>query len=238
MKEEIVFQNVSYEIENVTILKNITGTFYEGTITTIVGSSGSGKSTLLKMCNGLISPTKGKIIIQNTPIEKFEPTALRKMVGICLQNAPIIRGTVYDNLSLPRTLQKKHLKVEEAYKLLVDVGLDETFLHHNANELSGGQRQKMSIARTLVHKPRILLLDEITASLDPISAMEIEQLIRFINKKYNVTVIWITHNIEQAENLGDYTWFLKDGQLIESGKSSSIFQSKNEQLQHFIKGGK
>lgn len=238
MIEEIIFQNVWYETGKHTILKNISGAFTKGAITTIVGPSGSGKTTLLKMCNGLLSPTKGEIFVQNKPIETFEPTALRKTVGICLQSAPIICGTVYDNLTLPRTLQKKRLSIEEAKKLLVDVGLDESFLHNKAEDLSGGQRQKMSIARTLVNRPNILLLDEITSALDPVSAIEIEQLIQLINKKYNVTVIWITHNIEQAKKVGDYTWFLKDGKLVESGKSTSVFHSTNEQLQHFLKGEK
>lgn len=238
MLEEIVFQDVSYEIDNKIILKNISGTFFKGTITTIVGPSGSGKTTLLKMCNGLISSTKGNILINNLPIQKIEPTTLRRTVGICLQSAPIIRGTVYENLSLPRTLQKKKLSIEEANQLLRDVGLDTSFLQNKAEELSGGQRQKLSIARTLVNKPRILLLDEITSALDPVSAIEIEQLIQFINKKYEVTVIWITHNIEQAEKIGDYTWFLKDGMLVESGETFSIFHSSNEELQSFLKGEK
>lgn len=238
MVDEIIFQDVCYEINSQMILKNITGKFYKGTITTIVGPSGSGKTTLLKMCNGLISPTKGEIIIQNKPIKQYNPITLRKTVGICLQSAPIIRGTVYENLSLPRTLHKKYLPIEEAKKLLLDVGLDESFLQHKADELSGGQRQKMSIARTLVNQPSVLLLDEITSALDPVSAMEIEQLIQLINKKYEVTVIWITHNIEQAKKVGNYTWFLKDGELLISDKTSFVFQSSNEQLQHFLKGGK
>ncbi|PKC50268.1 PEP carboxykinase-like protein, partial [Rhizophagus irregularis] len=100
-EEAIQFLNVSYELGSLSILKNISGTIYKGKITTLVGPSGAGKTTLLKLCNGLISPTAGKLHINEKSILSFEPTFLRKQVGIVLQNAPIIRGSVFDNLNLP-----------------------------------------------------------------------------------------------------------------------------------------
>lgn len=236
-KVAISFDQVSYQIDDISILKDITGNFYKGKITTLVGPSGAGKTTLLKMCNGLISPTSGNITIENKPIQSYEPTALRRLVGIASQSAPVIRGTVYENLSLPLTLQNETLSKEHAISFLDDVGLNETFLFKHATELSGGQRQKVSIARTLVNRSNILLLDEITSALDPTSVHEIEELILKINKKYNVTMIWITHNIEQAKKLGDYTWVMMNGQLIESGESTLLTDSSNVQIQHFVEGG-
>ncbi|MFJ8237831.1 phosphate ABC transporter ATP-binding protein [Ureibacillus sp. NPDC094379] len=233
----IRFQNIFYEVDQVSILKNVSGDIYKGRITTLVGPSGAGKTTLLKMCNGLLSPTSGKILIYNNLIESFIPTELRKKVGIVLQSAPIIKGTVFENLSLPKTLQNQTFKKEEAISFLNDVGLDDSFLHRKATELSGGQRQKLSIARTLINRSEILLLDEITSALDPTSANDIEQLILKINKKYGVTIIWITHNIKQAKEIGHFTWVMMEGQLIEAGKSSTLFESTNSKIQKFVQGG-
>jgi putative ABC transport system ATP-binding protein len=111
-------------------------------------------------------------------------------------------------------------------------------LNRNSKELSGGQKQKVSIARTLINQPKILLLDEITSSLDPNSTHEIEQLILKINQKYRVTMIWITHNLEQAVKIGDFTWVMMNGELIESGKSSLLQESPNIKIQQFVDGGR
>ena len=119
---------------------------------------------------------------------------LRRHVGIALQSAPMIKGTVFQNLALPLELQGKKLAEQEAIGPLEDVGLEQSFLHHKTDDLSGGQRQKVSIARTLINRSDILLLDEITSALDRTSLHEIEQLIVKINRKYGTTIIWITHN--------------------------------------------
>lgn len=236
-KPAIHFNNTSFKVDHTTILQSITGSFPIGKITTLVGPSGAGKTTLLKLCNGLLSATEGEIFIDNKPIDSYDPVLLRRQVGIALQNATMLRGSVFDNLKLPLHLQGKQLTKEVALQLLEDVGLPEQFLHHDAHSLSGGQKQKVSIARTLVNKPSILLLDEITSALDVHSQKEIEQLITKINEKYKVTVIWITHNLEQAFSVGDYTWVMMGGKLIETGESSILQSPKNKDVIRFIQGG-
>ncbi|TSI04481.1 ATP-binding cassette domain-containing protein [Lysinibacillus sp. BW-2-10] len=233
----IEFKKVCYEVNDLSILNNVSGVFYNGKITTLVGPSGAGKTSLLKMCNGLHSPTSGDIYIFNKPITTYEPTALRTNVGIVLQSSPIIRGTVFENLALPFKLQNKTLLEKEAIAFLEDVGLDRTFLYRQGRDLSGGQQQKVSIARTLMNQPNILLLDEITSALDPTSVQEIEQLLLNINKKYKTTIIWITHNIEQAKRIGDYTWMMMEGQLVESGESKRLWSTSNDFIQTITLGG-
>ncbi len=233
----IHFQHVHYSVEDVHILKEITGSFPKGQITTLVGPSGAGKSTLLKLCNGLLSPDSGKIFINNHNINSYEPVELRRVVGIALQSAPMVRGTVMGNLTLPRELQGKSLTEKEAVELLVDVGLGADFLYRSTYDLSGGQRQKVSIARTLVNRPQILLLDEITSSLDHKSTQEIEDLIIKINRKYGATMIWITHNLQQAIEVGDYTWVMMDGEVVETGESKLLLSPENERVHRFVKGG-
>ncbi len=230
------FHNVSYLINERSILKEITGSFPKGKITTLVGPSGAGKTTLLKLCNGLVSPSTGQIFMNNRSLTEYDPIALRRQIGIALQNAPVIKGTVFNNLALPLSLQGKKLDEQTAIDYLQDVGLESSLLHRDSERLSGGQRQKVSIARTLINRPNILLLDEITSALDPTSMREIEELIVKINSKYEVTMIWITHNLEQAFSIGDYTWVLKDGEIVEAGESSLLQHSNNEFIRQFVQG--
>lgn len=236
MKVAIQLNNVQYKTDDKLILKGISGGIAEGEITTFVGPSGAGKTTLLKMLNGLLTPTSGEITINGKELNNYEPTELRKQVGIALQSAPMVDGDVFDNLSLPLRLQERSLEKEEAINILNVVGLEEGQLHQNVKDLSGGQRQKLSIARTLVNRPKVLLLDEITSSLDQTSQKEIDELIQTVSKKYGTTIIWITHNLNQALTVGTYTWILMDGELLEAGKSQDIQNSTNEHVQAFLKG--
>ncbi|ANU15989.1 phosphate ABC transporter ATP-binding protein [Planococcus maritimus] len=235
-KPALHFQHVDYRIGDTEILSNITGSFPQGRITTLVGPSGAGKSTLLKLCNSLISPENGEIFVKDKAIGDYDPVELRRMVGMALQSAPMISGTVYENLNLPLDLQGQRLAKEDALELLEDVGLKGDLLDRKVKELSGGQRQKVSIARTLVNKPEILLMDEITSSLDRASKHEVEELISKINRKYGTTIIWITHNLQQALEIGDYTWVMMDGQVVETGESSLLEDPKNDRVEEFVKG--
>ncbi|WP_040229040.1 ABC transporter ATP-binding protein [Bhargavaea cecembensis] len=232
----IHFRQVSYSAGNKKIIKEVTGSFPAGKITTLVGPSGAGKTTVLKLCNGLLSPSAGEILISGRPIGDYEPTGLRRKVGIALQDAPVVKGTVMDNLALPLRLQKKELSREEAMAWLDDVGLEPEYLDAKASELSGGQRQKVSIARTLVNRSEILLLDEITSALDRTSRREVEELIVRINRKYGTTMVWITHNLEQALTIGDYTWVLMGGELVETGESRLLEHPENDRVRQFVEG--
>ncbi|NMH72233.1 phosphate ABC transporter ATP-binding protein [Bacillus sp. RO2] len=236
LQEAIRLKDVQYKTNGKLILKGITGVITEGKITTFVGPSGAGKTTLLKMFNGLLTPTSGEIIIGGKELNNYEPTELRKQVGIALQSAPMVEGDVFENLSLPLRLQERSLDKEEAINILNIVGLDDSKLHQNVKDLSGGQRQKLSIARTLVNRPKVLLLDEITSSLDQSSQKEVDELIQRVSQKYGTTIIWITHNLNQALTVGTYTWILMDGELLEAGKSEDIQNSTNDRVQAFLKG--
>lgn len=232
----IHFKHVDYSVGDLHILKNITGSFPAGKITTLVGPSGAGKTTLLKLCNGLLSPAAGEIYVNGVSIQQYEPVELRRSVGIALQSAPMVDGSVYDNLNLPAALKNGRLDESQALRLLEDVGLEKGLLKRNVKDLSGGQRQKASIARTLVNRPEILLLDEITSSLDRTSLKEIEELIVKINRKYGTAIIWITHNLQQALEIGDFTWVMMDGEVVETGESELLEDPLNERVKNFVKG--
>jgi len=230
------FDEVNFSINDTQIIQALSGSIANGKITTLVGPSGAGKTTLLKLCNGLLSPTSGDIYLHSQPLQSYDPLELRRLVGFALQAAPMIRGTVYDNLALPLVLQGKTLSKQAALQYLEDVGLEKQFLHQQARELSGGQRQKVSIARTLINESNVLLLDEITSALDRTSLREIEELITMLNKQHGVTIIWITHNLDQALSIGHHTWVMMDGELIESGDSNLLKAPKTERVKQFIMG--
>ena len=233
----IQFDSITFVRNEETILNDISGLFHTGAITTLLGPSGSGKTTLLKLLNGLLSPSKGQLLLLNKPIEQYDPITLRRTVGIALQDAPIIRGTVYDNLALSFTLQNETLNEAVARQALKDVHLSEDLLTRPAQDLSGGQRQRLSLARTLLMKPTILLLDEITSALDPKTTLEIETLVQTITKQKNLTTIWVTHDTKQALKVSDYTYLLNNGHIVFHGNSTDIHTTTNYAFQQFLAGG-
>lgn len=231
---DVELKNVGYEIEGSKILNKVNGEIYHGKITTIIGPSGAGKSTLLSFINALNSPTEGDIFIDGYLINEYEVIKLRRKVQLVSQEATMINGTVKDNLELPLSLQNKTMTDEEAESFLEDVDLPISFLNKNSKELSGGEKQKLSLARSLVTKPIVMLLDEVTSALDRSSVEAIESLLTLINKKHNVTMIWITHDINQAIRMSDYIWVMMNGEVVETGTSEEIRHTTNEKVKKFI----
>lgn len=219
--------------KKVQVLNGISAKVGKGTLLTIVGPSGSGKSTLLSLCNLLQTPDDGEIYVNKLEVRKWDVQELRRYVGIAFQSAPMTKGTVLENLSLPLKLRGKALENPETY--LEYVGLSAELLSREAKELSGGQRQRLSLARTLVNNPSVLLLDEVTSALDTKASQGIEELIQRINKERSVTILWVTHDLSQAERVGDETWLIKDGQLVEGAPTKQFFsEPKDERTKDFL----
>lgn len=217
------------------VLKNVTAEVPEGAIVTLVGPSGSGKSTLLSLCNLLLTPDEGEVWIQGREVRNWDVNKLRQQAALAFQTAPMIPGTVHDNLLLAARIHGTALSSPE--ELLRYVGLSKDLLQRSAEEISGGQKQRVALARTLVNESSILMLDEITSALDPSAAREIEELIMKIHKDEHKTILWVTHDLEQARRIGHYTWLLVEGQLIEKADTESFFhQPKEELTRRFLRG--
>ncbi len=231
---KLTIRNLSIYRQDSLIVQNLSTQIPSGSLTTIIGPSGSGKSTLLLSLNRLI-PSQGEIFLGKTDINTIEITSLRRRIGMVFQRPALFSGTVSENLSYGPSLINEALSITEQQQLLTNVGLDISFLDRNASTLSEGQQQRLSLARTLANKPEILLLDEPTAPLDPHAALKIEELITTLQKIYNMTVLWITHDLNQAKRVSDNTLLLVGGKLIEEGPN--IFSTPKDPITSlFIKG--
>ena len=201
----------------VTALDNVTFSVEKGEFVAIVGASGSGKSTLLHILGGVDRPTSGKVIVDKEDIYKLNEANLaifrRRQVGLIYQFynlIPILN--IEENITLPILLDGRKVDKEYLNELINILGLEKR-LNHLPNELSGGEQQRVSIGRALMNRPAILLADEPTGNLDSKSSKEILELLKLSNKKYNQTIIMITHDNSLALN-ADRIITIKDGRII------------------------
>mgnify|MGYP001165931490 FL=1 len=218
-------------------------------VTAIIGPSGCGKSTLLRCfnrMNDLVEQIKvqGKIIIDNQNIldPQTDLIFLRRKVGMVFQRPNVFDLSIYQNLRfglrIHRMLNKKDEVMEAIQNGLEHVGLWDELkgrLKKNARSLTLEQQQRLCIARVLILKPDIILLDEPCSALDPISTLRIEELLRVLRLEY--TLVIVTHNMQQAARVSDYTGFLYLGQLIEFGDTNQLFTNpKNKLTENYISG--
>ena len=215
-------------------LKDINLDILKNKVLAIIGPSGCGKSTFLRSLNRMHEEVggiiKGKIFLDGEDIMKKDPVNLRKKVGMVFQKAnPFPTMSIAENvvagLKLNGLRNKSRLNeiVEECLKRAALWDEVKDSLHKPGNSISGGQQQRLCIARTLAVEPEVILMDEPASALDPISTAKIEELIFELKKKY--TIVIVTHNMQQASRVSDYTAFFYMGNLIEVDKTANIFTS-------------
>lgn len=191
------------------ILRGVTTTIAEEGITVIRGASGSGKSTLLRLCNRLEVPTSGTILFRHEDLLAIDPVRLRRTVGMVFQRPTPFPGSVLENL-----LAAAPMTPEQAERQLERVGLPVDLLERDALTLSGGEAQRMCLARTLATGCEVLLADEITSSLDPEATARLEQLGKELSAS-GTTVLWVTHDDEQARRMADHLIWIEGGRVVE-----------------------
>jgi phospholipid/cholesterol/gamma-HCH transport system ATP-binding protein len=223
------------------VLKDINLKIEKGENLVVIGKSGSGKSVLIKCLINLIEPDEGKIVILGSQVSDLNDedlNQLRKKVGFLFQSAALYDSmTVRENLEFP--LRDANLKSNEEKETLVkealeNVGLVEA-IDKMPSELSGGMRKRVGLARTLIMKPEIILYDEPTTGLDPITSKEISKLILEVQKKYNTASIIITHDIECARLTANKMVIIKDGTIVAEGSFNELSESKDEWVSLFFK---
>ena len=207
----------SYDVDGKQIdpIHNMNAQINEREFIMVMGPSGTGKSTLFRLLCRLEDPKEGIIYFKNIPLTQRNPNELRKKIHYVYQTPILFLQTVAKNLAYPLKLQGKSLTEKEMVSLLEKVGLSEEFLHRPIDQLSGGEKQRISLARSLSLEPEVLLLDEATSSLDSLSTQIIENTIINYHKEGH-TILWITHQKEQGERLGNRIWTIENG-LVKEG---------------------
>ena len=244
----VIVKNLNLYYGNSQALKNINIDIEKNSVTALIGPSGCGKSTFLRTINrmnDLIDSVRieGEVIYENKNIysSDYDVIDLRKKVGMVFQKPNPFPMSIYDNIAYgPRIHGVKNKKeldeiVENSLKGAVLWDEVKDRLKKSALGLSGGQQQRLCIARTLAVEPDVLLMDEPTSALDPISTLKIEELMDVLKKKY--TVIIVTHNMQQAGRISDYTAFFLNGEIVEAGKTEEIFyKPRDKRTEDYITG--
>ncbi|MVB12777.1 putative iron export ATP-binding protein FetA [Caprobacter fermentans] len=212
MTPQIAFHKVFYRSGEKAILKDLSLEIFPGDYISVVGPSGSGKSTFLKLCCHLISPTEGSILINGADVMKLDPAELRKKIGYCFQTPVLFGRTVEDNLSYPYRIRNRKMDGGRVNKLFSLFQMDPDYLKHEIVNLSGGEKQRIALIRSLLFQPEVLLLDEATSALDPENTLIVERVIRTLNQD-GVTVLWITHNPEQSRKYAGRLLAIENGEI-------------------------
>ena len=206
------------------VLDRIDLVFPPGVVTAIVGPSGSGKTSLLRLLNRLDDPTDGQIELDDQPLAALPVRTLRQRVGFVFQTPVMFPGTVAENIQVAASLAGQTVD-RDIDVLLERAGLHPAYSERVAADLSGGEQQRVSLARTLATRPSVLLLDEPTSALDPETADRLMVTIRELSVRDGMTTIMVTHRLAEARAVSAFVVMLESGWLVEFGPSDVLFSS-------------
>ncbi len=213
------------------LLRDVDATVPDQGITVVLGPSGSGKTTLLRLCNRLEVPSSGRVLFREQDVAALDPLTLRRRVGMVFQQPVLFGGTVRDNLRVA-----DRTAAEERYAATLErAHLPPSFLDRRAAELSGGEAQRVCLARALLIGPEVLLMDEPTASLDPAASRALEELARHLAAA-GVPVLWVTHDLEQMRRLGDRVLLLIGGRAAFAGSCPELEGTADPAVRRFLSG--
>lgn len=237
--ELIRFENVEKSYESgKKIIDNLNFTINSDEFVTLIGKSGSGKTTMLKLINGLIKPNLGKIFIKNKEIDEWNIIELRRSIGYVIQQIGLFpHMTVEDNIGYVLNIKKESKENirKRAEELINLVGLTQDYLKKYPRELSGGQRQRIGVARALAPNPDIILMDEPFGAVDEITRRTLQEEILKLQESLNKTIIFVTHDIEEAFKLGSRIVLFDNGKIVQEGKREELLLNpKNEFVESFL----
>ena len=237
MRELMKLSNLCKSFGEVQVLKNVDLTIPREEITSVLGPSGSGKTTLLRILAGLDNPTSGTFLYQDSQITDNEMNVLRQKATLVFQKSVFFHSTVYNNIAFGLKIADKFSKEEisnkvtEALSMVKLEGLEK----RQAKKLSGGEQQRVSLARALVLDRELLLLDEPTVNLDPKNVSIIEEAIHRVNQEKKITIVMATHNMFQAEAISQRVALLIDGTIKQIGTNKDVFGKSNKHLESFAR---
>ncbi len=235
----VEFQAVEFQAGGRSLLSNLNFTIQSGEFLVLLGRSGSGKTTTMKLINHLLVPTAGVVRVEGKATTEWDAFQLRRRIGYVIQETGLFpHFTIERNVGLVPTLQgwnPKQIKAR-AYELLNLVGLEPSqFSDRYPHQLSGGQRQRVGVARALAADPPILLMDEPFGALDPITRLELQQELKRLQQQLGKTVVFVTHDIHEAFNLGSRIGLMAQGELVELTTPQEFARSPHPEAQAFLK---
>lgn len=211
---KLSIRNLSLKRGGATVLRDVSLDVPEGESLVVIGPSGSGKTSLLRCVNRLNDIDAGAILLDGRSIYDLPVTELRRQVGMMFQKPAPFEDSVADNIAFGARLQGETLSRDAILKLMAQVSLEAELADKPAADLSGGQEQRLAIARALALNPTLLLLDEPTSSLDPIATGRVEESLMRLRQATNMTMIWVSHSIEQARRIGSRVLLLDEGRVV------------------------
>ncbi len=235
----IEFRNVKKSYKNNVILEDFNLNIEDGNLVVLIGSSGCGKTTLLKMINRLIESTSGEILVNGKNIKEMDPILLRRSIGYVIQQTGLFpHMTVKENIEIiPKLMGKTQEEIDQkTIDLLNMVGLEpEKYSDRYPVELSGGQQQRVGVARAFAADAEIILMDAPFSALDPITRTELQEELFNIQKEYRKTIVFVTHDMDEAINLADKICILKEGKILQYDTPENILKNPaGEYVEEFV----
>jgi len=230
---KVRISGLRYAVGGVEILKGVDAGVPGGEVTAVVGPSGAGKSTLLRAVNRLIEPTAGEVYLDGEPTSGIDPLVLRRRVGMVFQLPTLFGRTVESEVLYGPRLAGRTV---DAGRLLEVVGLGASFGGRDPRSLSLGQQQRVSIARTLALEPEVLLMDEPTSALDEAARRHVEDLVRDLNFRLGLTIVLVSHALDQVERIADRVVLLAAGRSEGEWSKEEFFSHEGERARRLISG--
>jgi putative ABC transport system ATP-binding protein len=212
------------------VLSDVSLQLDTGEIVCLLGPSGSGKSSLLRCLNVLTEPPAGNVLLDGQDVTGLPVINLRSRVGMLFQQASLFQGTVAQNVAYGPALQGRELSRSEILVLLTQVDLQPDMAERPASLLSGGQAQRVALARTLANQPDVLLLDEPTSALDPSASRRIEETVLQLRETLGLAVLWVTHDVEQARRVASRVYLLVEGRIVDEGSAEHLLRPGSHHL--------
>ncbi|MDX1437096.1 MAG: phosphate ABC transporter ATP-binding protein [Anaerolineales bacterium] len=223
-------KGLSLERNGRSVLHNVTLHVQPGEIVCLLGPSGSGKSSLLRCLNRLSEPPLGTVLYNGRDITGVDVLQVRRQLGMVFQKPALFPGTVAENIAYGPALDGHSLTGAQIEELLALADLPLDYAGRTIEELSGGEAQRVAIARTLANKPTSLLLDEPTSALDPAAGRHVRETVKKLRRDLGLTVIWVTHNMEEVRAVADRVYLLVDGRVADEGSPEHLLRSDSEHL--------
>ncbi|WP_125566432.1 ABC transporter ATP-binding protein [Companilactobacillus insicii] len=205
--------NLSYQVGEKKILKNISLNIEQGKYITVVGPSGSGKSTLMRILASMISATSGEALFNGKKISSYEPTEYRRRVSYAFQQPTLFGKTIKDNLEFPYIVRGKEFDKDQVVKFLNYVNLDESYINKSVNDVSGGEKQRIALLRNLIFPPEVLITDEVTTGLDTENKEIVHSILNRFNQDDGLTILRVTHDDSEIEQAMDKIT-IKNGEVV------------------------